>query len=220
VLRTFWDAAVAMGLEPERDLNMKPPADVPPFRAVSAGLDCFGFLGSACAQENGAHVCEDEAIVEAVDPTTGEPVPDGVRGHLVVTSLTKDNAMLRYDLEDIIHIERDPCACGETHLRAFWWGRDKDHVEAAEKHLLPNDIVMSLRDLPEVADPTLEFQMVRSSDTTALRVRVEAARPSPSIEQMVRARLEERLMVPVTLELLTSGALPRPFYKPAPVVDE
>lgn len=220
VLRTFWDAAKDAGLDPARDLNMTPPADVPPFRAVSAGLDCFAFLGSACAQERGAHVCEDEAVVEAVDPASGEPVPDGRRGHLVVTSLTKDNAMLRYDLEDIVHLERDPCACGETHLRAFWWGREKDVVAAGGAQLLPTDVVMALRDMDEVAKPTLEFQMVRSADTSALRVRVEAARPSPALADEVRARLSERLGVAVELQLLESGALPRPFYKPAPVVDE
>ncbi|MCA1830761.1 MAG: hypothetical protein LC663_04525, partial [Actinobacteria bacterium] len=102
VLHTFWEAAKAAGLDPERDLNMKPPSDVPPYRTVSAGLDAFAFLGSACVKENGSHVCEDEAIVEAVDPSSGEPVPDGQRGNLVVTTLTKDNAMLRYDLQDVV----------------------------------------------------------------------------------------------------------------------
>lgn len=220
VLRTFWDAAIAMGLDPEKDLNMTPPTDVPPFRTISAGLDCFAFLGSACAQERGSHVCEDEAIVEAVDPATGEQVPDGTRGHLVVSSLTKDNAMLRYDLEDLIHIERDPCPCGETHMRAFWWGRAKDIVRAAGRELLPNDVITALRGVGEVADPTLEFQMVRTADTTALHVRVEAPSPSPAVQEKVSERLRARLDVPVRVELLASGALPRPFYKPAPVVDE
>jgi phenylacetate-CoA ligase len=220
VLHTFWEAAVAMGLDPPRDLNMKPPADVNQYRAISAGLEAFAFLGSACEHERGAHLCEDEAVVEIVDNESGEPVPDGQRGNLVVTSLTKDNAMLRYDLQDIARIERDSCPCGETHARAFWEGRRADIVMAKGREILPNDIQVALSDIDEVMRPALEFQMVRSASQDVLRVRVEAEKPGPALEEKVRARLEQRLGVPVGLELLTTGALPRPFYKPLRVVDE
>lgn len=219
-LHLYWDTAIEMGLDPVRDLNLPTPGDLPPYRTVSAGLDCFAFLGSACAANNGAHVCEDEAIVEAVDHATGEPVPDGQRGTLVVTSITKDNAMLRYDLEDVVRIERDPCACGETSLRAFWEGRRADLVRVGDRELLPNDIWMLLHDVEEVATPALEFQMVRTPDTSALNVRVEAAEPTDALTTKIGELLHEGLGVPVRLELLKSGALPRPAYKPARVVNE
>jgi phenylacetate-CoA ligase len=220
VLHIFWEAAKGMDLDPEKDLNMKQPADINQYRAISAGLDAFAFLGSACDQERGSHMCEDEAIVEAVDNETGEPVQDGTRGNLVVTSLTKDNAMLRYDLEDIVRIERDPCSCGETHSRAFWEGRRADIVRAAGKEILPNDIQMSLTDMPEVTRPELEFQLVRGGDGSTLAVRVEASEPSDELAARVKSRLEERLGVAITLDLLETGKLPRPFYKPLRVVDE
>jgi phenylacetate-CoA ligase len=220
VLHIFWEAAKGMGLDPEKDLNMKPPADVPQYRAISAGLDGFAFLGSACEHERGSHLCEDEAIVEVVDNDSGDPVPDGTRGNLVVTSLTKDNAMLRYDLQDVARIERDPCPCGETHARAFWEGRRADIVPVAGKEILPNDVHMSLTDMPELARPALEFQMVRRSGADSLYVRVEAEQPSDELAGRVRARLEARLDVPITLSLVKTGELPRPFYKPLRVVDE
>jgi phenylacetate-CoA ligase len=182
-LHTFWETAISMGLDPERDLNMPPPRDLPPYRTVSAGMECFAFLGSACAHERGAHVCEDHAIVEAVDRTSGEPVPDGERGNLVMTTLTKDNAMLRYDLEDVVRLERDLCSCGETHLRAFWEGRAADLVRAAGRDVLPNDVWLALRDVEEVSRPALEFQIVRGPDTSALHVRVEAAEPADPLER-------------------------------------
>jgi phenylacetate-CoA ligase len=219
-LHIFWEAAEAMGLDPQRDLNMPKPTELPPWRTMSAGLECFAFLGSACAEANGAHVCEDEAIVEAVDPATGHPVPDGERGHLVVTSLTKDNFLLRYDLEDLVRVDRSPCPCGETHLRAFWDGRSKDVVRAGELQLLPIDVWLVLREVDAVSSPAVEYQLVRTAETSALRVRVEAAAPDESVARRVTALLEERLGVPVMLELLEAGTLPRPFYKPAPVVDE
>src|SRR5207253_619986 len=111
-LHTFWETAIDMGLDPERDLGMTRPEDLPPFRTVSAGLDAFAFLGSACEENNGSHVCEDEAIVEAIDPSSGEAVPDGERGRFVVTTLTKDNFLLRYDMEELVSLDRFPCPCG------------------------------------------------------------------------------------------------------------
>ncbi|HEX9713425.1 MAG TPA: hypothetical protein VGB52_12860 [Actinomycetota bacterium] len=218
-LHTFWEAARSLGVDPV-ELGMPEPADLPPHRTVSAGLECFAFLGSACEQHNGAHVAEDEAIVEAVDPASGEPVPSGQRGSLVVTTLTKDNAMLRYDLEDLVRLDPSPCPCGETTVRAFWDGRIKDVVPVAGKALLPMDVQMLLAPIEEVARPALEFQMVRASGATALTIRVEAPSPSPALEQRVRTVLAGGLGVPVEVTLLEAGALPRPAYKPLRVVDE
>jgi phenylacetate-CoA ligase len=219
-LHTFWETAKEMGLDPAKDLGMSPPADLPPWRTISAGLECFAFLGSACEEWNGAHVCEDEAIVESIDPATGDSVPEGERGHLVVTSLTKDNFLLRYDLEDLVRLDRSPCPCGETHLRAFWDGRAKDVVTAAGKAFLPMDVFVVLREIDEVSRPAAEYQLVRTKDTSAFRVRVEAPVPTDALKTRLHALLEERLGVPVGLDLLQSGALPRPAYKPMPVVDE
>jgi phenylacetate-CoA ligase len=219
-LHTFWETGKEMGLDPERDLNMRQPAEMMQWRTASAGLECFAFLGSACENDRGAHVCEDEAIVEAVDPSSGEPVADGARGSLVVTTLTKDNAMLRYDLQDLVRIERGDCPCGETHARAFWDGRATDLVRAGARELLPIDVQLLLQPIADVSRPALEFQMVRTGDTSSLRVRVETEHPSEELHGRVSSALSDGLGVPVTLELLASGALPRPFYKPARVADE
>ena len=219
-LHTYWETAKGMGLDPERDLNLPAPSDMRPWRTVSAGLDCFAFLGSACDENRGAHACEDEAIVEAVDPATGEPVPDGTRGHLVVTSLTRDNFMLRYDLQDLVRLDRGDCACGETHLRAFWDGRAADAVLVTTRTLLPLDVQVALAQIEELTTPALEYQLVRTKDTGSLRVRVEAHRRTAGLDARVKAALTDALDVPVTLELLDAGALPRPAYKPARVVDE
>lgn len=228
-LHTFWEAAREMGLDPERDLNMPPPRDLPPYRTISAGLECVAFLGSSCQEIHGpiareeyrgAHVCEDEAIVEAVEPVTGETVPDGARGHLVVTSLTKDNFLLRYDLEDLVRIDRSPCTCGETHLRAFWEGRVKDVVRAGGREILPLDVQHVLAPVEEIARPALEFQIVRTADESGLHVRVEAPAPGRALDARLTALLDEALGVPARVETLATGALPRPAYKPVRVVDE
>ena len=128
--------------------------------------------------------------------------------------------MLRYDLQDMVRIERDPCPCGETHARAFWEGRRADIVRAAGKEILPNDVHMSLSDMQELSRPALEFQMARTADVSKLIVRVEAAEPTDELAARVEARLRDRLGVPIDLDLVETGKLPRPFYKPLRVVDE
>ncbi|MHB8511907.1 MAG: phenylacetate--CoA ligase family protein [Actinomycetota bacterium] len=220
-LLTFWETAVKMGLDPARDLNMPEPGELPPFRSVSAGLECFPFLGSACELYRGAHICEDEAIVECVDPVSGEPCADNERGRLVVTSLTKDNFLLRYDLEDLVRLQRDPCECGETQMRAFWDGREKDAVRVDRKLLLPMDAQLILREqFPEICEPALEFQMVRTSDTSALRIRIEAPNPTSELGRKIASSLGTELDVAVAVEMLEVGGIPRAAYKPVRVVDE
>ena len=219
-LHTFWETAREMGLDPQRDLGMKSPNEIPPHRTVSAGIDCFAFLGSSCEEFNGAHLCEDHAIVEAVEPGSGEPVAEGTRGSLVVTSITKDNFLLRYDMEELVRLDSSPCLCGETHARAWWDGRAKDAVAVGDQLVLPMDVELVLRDIPEVSVPAVEYQLVRTSDPSVLLLRVEAEQPGEELAGRVTALLESALNVSIRLELLASGALPRPSYKPLRVVEE
>ncbi|MEX2458660.1 MAG: hypothetical protein WD770_06705 [Actinomycetota bacterium] len=216
----FWDTAIEMGLDPRTDLGMPEPEDVVPWRTFSAGIECFAFLGSSCGHAPGAHLGEDEAIVEVIDPATGEPVPQGERGHEVVTTLTKDNFLLRYDLQDVVRVDASGCPCGETHARGFWDGRAGDVVRAGERELLPIDVSEALSDVEEVSRPALEFQMVRGADPGALRLRVETPDPNATLRARVAGLLTERLGVPAEVDLVETGSLPRPAYKPARVVDE
>ena len=114
----------------------------------------MSYLGSACAPGRGAHIAEDYAIVEVLDLDNCQPVADGQRGSLVVTSLGRDNPMIRYDLEDVVRVDAAPCPCGETSRRGFYEGRVKDVVPVAGQMLLPIDVWW---ELPADA----EFMLVR-----------------------------------------------------------
>ncbi|HVA07276.1 MAG TPA: hypothetical protein VNG12_11105, partial [Acidimicrobiales bacterium] len=121
----LYEMAVKAGLDPEADLNMPPPDDNVAFqwRQVSAGMDAFAFLGTECHVHAGAHVNEDYAIVESLTPDTKEPVGPGERGNLVVTTIGRDNVVVRYDTEDVVRILPDPCPCGETTRKMYFDGR-------------------------------------------------------------------------------------------------
>lgn len=219
----LWEAAIRMGLDPKADLNLRFPKEHPQaqYASASAGIECLAYLGSACSRFDGAHVAEDLCIVEVVDPSTGEPVADGRRGHLVCTSIAKDNFLLRYDLEDVVRMTTEECGCGEPTARVYWEGRASDIVRAGERDVLPIDVWTVLGDVEAVRRPSVEFQIVRG-DPAHLRVRVEAGEgvePSAALRVELEAGLAGVFAVPVTVELLPRGSLPRPEFKPIRVVD-
>src|SRR4029077_13303183 len=124
---------------------------------MTAGLECYAYVGGPCGQGPGAHLHEDWAVVQAVDPDTGREVPDGEWGNLVVTTLDRDNGLLRYDLEEACALDRAPCACGETTIRGFWAARFKDLLACQGTRFQVNEVEKALRSgAPELADPSLE----------------------------------------------------------------
>jgi phenylacetate-CoA ligase len=204
------DVAIRIGWKGKLpELELTSPARQ--FGVISAGQECVGTLGSTCdvVAMKGAHLAEDAAIVEVLDPVTRQPVADGERGVLVCTSLGRDNPMIRYDLEDIIRIVSDPCSCGETHRRAFWDGRARDAVEIEGRWIMPIDV---WQELPL----NREFMLVRHSlRKDRLDVRLEGNVPSDLVE-----RIEARTGVPVDVTSVTEGTFPRAEYKSDRVTDE
>jgi len=207
-LHRFREAAEKLGYTGE----LPEPESIGPtyqYDRISAGQDCVGFLGSACSPGKGSHLAEDYAVVEALDPDTGDAVPDGERGYFVVTSLGRDNPMIRYDMEDVVRIESELCDCGETSRRAFWEGRAKDIVEVAGQWVLPVDV---WKELPADA----EYMLIRPpSPADVLTVRVEG-----DVARDLAERLEASIGVPANVESVPEGTFPRASYKSVRVLDE
>ncbi len=194
---------------------------------MTAGAECFAYLGGGCGQLPGAHLAQDWAVVQAVDPATGEEVPDGEWGDLVVTTLDRDNGLLRYDLEEACAILREPCPCGETSIRGLWGGRFKDLIASQGKRFQANEVEGALRTVGDVTEPTVEWQMVRpgaGDEDAPLRVRVERGTGASDDDAEVAARcvaaVRERLGIDAEVEVLARETIPRSGYKAARVVDE
>jgi phenylacetate-CoA ligase len=187
---------------------------------MTAGIECYAYAAGPCDQNPGGHVHEDRVVVQAIDPATGADVPNGEWGNLVVTTLHRDNALLRYDLEEACAIERDVCPCGETTIRAFWGGRFKDLLQCQGKRFFVHDLEAALRTVPEVARPALTFQAVRPGRDAALRLRIESAETNTDeVAARVGAAIRAALGVVVEVEVLERGSLPRSGYKAVQVVD-
>jgi phenylacetate-CoA ligase len=189
---------------------------------MTAGLECYAYSGGPCGESPGAHLHEDWAIVQAIDPRTGADVPDGEWGNLVVTTLDRDNGLLRYDLEEAAAIVREPCPCGETTIRGFWGGRFKDLLASQGKHFQVGEVERALRTVDAVTRPTLEYQVVKPVDDEApLRVRVELAEgDATEVAAHCVVAIREELGVEAQVEVVPRDTLPRSGYKATRLVDD
>jgi len=222
----FVEVATKLGLDPHKDVGLEVtfyegPGDDAPLQ--SGGSECDAYVGSACHQSPGGHINEDWAVVQAVDPTTGQSVPDGEWGSLTITTLDRDNGLLRYNLEEAVRLITEPCVCGETTIRGLWGGRIGHLVASQGKHFQPIEVERALRDIAEVAVPSVQYVVVRpADDVRPLRVRVEqGTHPGDLVATQARCRaaVEERLGVTVELELVPRDTLPRSGYKAVRLVD-
>jgi len=171
---------------------------------LSGASEVPAFSVNDCRYHTGFHAAGDHVVIEVCDAATGQPVPDGERGTLVVSTYGIDACYLRYDVEDLAVRNPGPCPCGETGPRYVLLGRAADGVTVAGRTLLPLDLQLALDD-----QGAPEFQLVPDDDTR-LRARVETTTgPDP-----IAALLTERLGVPVEVEALAPGTLPRAAFKP------
>lgn len=226
-LGRYYEVAAKLGLDPKEDVGLRIPSMGPPGKGaplMTAGLECYAYLGGTCGEAPGAHLAEDWAVVQAVDPETGREVPEGEWGNLVVTTLDRDNGLLRYDLEEAAAISRAPCPCGETTIRGFWGGRFKDLLTSQGVRFQVAEVEGALRSgAPEVAEPSLEYLVVRpGGDDAPLVVRVEAGASAGDVRSLAdrcRVAIRERLGLEARVEVLERGTLPRSGYKASRVAD-
>ena len=221
----FCEVATKLGLDPYDDVGLErshypgPGADAP---LTSGGSECYAFVASSCHESPGGHVNEDWVVIEALDPD-GRAVPDGEWGSLTLTTLDRDNPLIRYDLEEAVRLIREPCACGETTVRALWGGRIAHLLHAQGHSFQVADIERALLTVPEVSTPSLEFVVVRpKGDDGALSVRVERTEQG-SDDSALRGRCEAAIAegagVRATVDLVARGSLPRSGYKSVRLVD-
>jgi phenylacetate-CoA ligase len=128
-----------------------------------------------CQCQAGLHGWEDHFLFEALDPETGEPVPEGHAGELVITTLSKEALpMLRYRTRDITRLTTAPCDCGRTHVRILRIvGRNDDMLIVRGVNVYPSQIEAVLVDRPCLA-PHYQLVVERRGRLDHVTVEVEA----------------------------------------------
>jgi phenylacetate-CoA ligase len=188
-----------------------------------------GPMFTECREQKGFHIWSDIALVEIVDPQTGEPLEPGQKGELTITILQKEALpMIRYRIGDITTMESDTCTCGRTHPRIRRiQGRVDDMLIIRGINVFPSQVEYALMGIPEVGQ---HFQIVveRKGALDDMLVRVELTKGSFSdkindlmhIRQNVEHRLRNSLNVNANVELVEPGSLPRFEGKAKRVVDK
>jgi phenylacetate-CoA ligase len=169
-----------------------------------------------CAEaQAGLHVWEDHFYPEVVDPDTGEPLPEGEEGELVLTTLTKEALpALRYRTGDMTSLTYETCDCGRTAVRMDnVTGRTDDLLIVRGVNVYPSQIEEVMLDLDAVAphyriDLRREGQLDRMEITVEHHESFEGTRDELRAE--VRRRLEDVLDVsPDSLEIVDPGSIGR-----------
>ena len=135
---------------------------------IGPGVSC------ECVEaRDGSHVMEDHFFPEVLDPGSGEPLPDGREGVLVLTTLTKEALpLLRYWTGDITALERGRCACGRTLVRMRQvTGRTDDMLIIRGVNVYPSQVESVLTRLEELAP---HYRLVVTREGTLDRIHVDA----------------------------------------------
>ena len=126
-----------------------------------------------CAEQKGMHVNEDHFIVETINPETGEKLPDGEKGELVFTAITKKAfPLMRFRTKDIGVLNRTPCSCGRTFVRMSKpMGRTDDMLIIRGVNVFPSQIEGVL--LQNGYPPNYQIIVGRENNTDTFEIKVE-----------------------------------------------
>ena len=145
-----------------------------------------------CSEQNGMHVNEDHFIAEVINPKTGEVLPDGEKGELVFTSITKEAfPLLRYRTRDICILSRKKCSCGRTHIKMTKpLGRSDDMLIVKGVNVFPSQIETVLMNKGYAANYQIIVDRVNNSDTIEVQVEMTPEMFSDSMSEVTAKEKE------------------------------
>jgi phenylacetate-CoA ligase len=179
-----------------------------------------------CEHKAGLHLWEDNFILEIINPETGEPLPEGQTGELVLTTLKREAMpILRYRTRDITSIIPEPCKCGRTHRRLNRiTGRSDDMLIIRGVNIFPQQIERVLMSFPQVGRNYVII--IEGLDDLTIKVELAAAGFDGQVEhlaalqhQMVE-KLKAETWVKPKVDLLPAGSLPVAEGKAKRVIDK
>ena len=181
-----------------------------------------------CGCKNGSHIAEDHFYPEIIHPETGEVLPLGQEGELVLTTLTKTGMpLLRYRTKDLTALHYDKCSCGRTLVRMDRiLGRSDDMLIIRGVNVFPTQIESVILEMPEF-EPHYLLLVDRKNNTDTMELQVEV-RPeyySDEINKMLAlkkklvARLQSVLGLGVDVRLVEPRSIERSVGKAKRVID-
>ena len=183
-----------------------------------------------CEAQNGMHVNEDLWFPEIIDPETEQPVPDGQKGELVITTITKEGTpLIRYRTRDITYIMTEPCSCGRTTRKIHrLFGRTDDMLIIRGVNVFPSQIENALVDIQGV-EPNYLIVVNRNEEThldeAELHVEVSAEQFTDETKGMEALRntiasvMKSKLGIMLKIKLVEPKSIERSTGKAKRVID-
>ena len=205
---------------------------------ASLGIKAFDIYGLTetsgpgvsfeCEEQSGLHINEDHFIAEIIDPDTGEVLPEGSKGELVFTSITKEAfPLLRYRTRDIAILSRKKCSCGRTFIKMSRpMGRSDDMLIVKGVNVFPSQIETVLIQQGYQANYQIIVDRVNNSDTLEVDVEMTPEIFSDSLgkitemEKELVAALKAMLGIYAKVKLVAPKTIARSEGKAVRVIDK
>jgi phenylacetate-CoA ligase len=239
----FADFLDKKGIDPRKDLALKrafvgaEPYTEETRRKIEEGLgikvyNSYGLsemngpgVAFECVHQSGMHLWEDHFLMEIIDPGSGDVLPPGERGELVLTTLCREAMpLLRYRTRDITAIVDDPCPCGRTSRRIQRMvGRADDMLIVRGVNIYPQQIERILMGVPKVGRNYLI--VLEGLDEMTVKVELAEAGFDGQLEHVVAlqneigALLRAEILTKPKIDLVAPGTLPVSEGKAKRVID-
>ncbi len=241
------DTAIEMGYDPAKEFKISgvicgaEPASENMRQEIADKLgvqycDVYGLseimgpgVAMECIERGGLHIAEDQFYCEIVDPDTGEVLPDGEWGELVITTLTREcSPLIRYRTRDVTRIIEQPCACGRTHRKIDRLrGRTDDMLIIRGVNVFPSQIEQVITGFPEIAT---QYQIILTNkgplDHVELQVetepdfQIDEVRKLEDLKRRLQAELKSNLQVAVDVKIVEPKTIERSMGKAKRVIDK
>lgn len=181
-------------------------------------------IGITCEKEQGIHYWDDYVYIEIINPETGEPVPDGETGEIVITTLVKEGApLLRFRTHDLSRIIPEKCSCGRSYPRLDTiGGRSDDMFKVRGVNMFPKQVEELLQDVDGVLSEyniTIAHDDDHNKDIMILTVEVDGRVDFEKTALHIRELFKSRIGMIPKVTAVPVGTLQRSEKKTKRVID-
>ncbi|MBQ5311305.1 MAG: phenylacetate--CoA ligase [Oscillospiraceae bacterium] len=180
-------------------------------------------IGINCEHNTGMHIWDDFLYLEIIDPKTGENVPDGEWGEIVITTLVKEGApLIRYRTHDLSRIIPGECPCGRKYPRIdAIMGRTDDMMKFKGVNVYPSQIEEVLADFEEISSEyQIRISHLDGKDTMRIYVETTGDVVFDDLSERIADKVKSRIGFTPIVKVVEVGVLPRSTKKTARVIDE
>lgn len=181
-------------------------------------------IGINCENEAGIHYWDDYIYIEIIDPKTGEVLPDGEEGEIVITTLVKEGApLIRFRTHDMSRIIPEPCSCGRSYPRIdIIKGRSDDMFKVHGVNMFPSQVEEILQNIDGASSEyniTIAHDDEKNRDIMIVTVEIEGRVNFENTAKLIQESFKSKIGVTPRITPVPVGTLPRSEKKTKRVID-